>query len=60
LDGFSFDSDEEAAKMQKTTHPTDQNEHTEEQSHGKSKRKADKTSVSFPVAFVFRIVLVNN
>ncbi|KAK2390914.1 double-stranded DNA binding protein [Trifolium repens] len=44
LDGFSFDSDEEAAKMQKTTHPTDQNEHTEEQSHGKSKRKADKTS----------------
>ncbi|PNX92378.1 DNA-binding protein bin4 [Trifolium pratense] len=44
LDGFSFDSDEEAAKMQKTTHPTDQNEHTEEQTHGKSKRKADKTS----------------
>ncbi|CAK8574423.1 unnamed protein product [Lathyrus sativus] len=44
LDGFSFDSDEEAGKNQKTTHPSDQNEHAEEQTPGKSKRKADKTS----------------
>jgi hypothetical protein len=51
LDGFSFDSDEEDGKRQKTAHPTDQNEHAEEQTPGKSKRKADKTSVSFLVAF---------
>lgn len=44
LDGFSFDSDEEDGKRQKTTHPSDQNEHAEEQTPGKSKRKADKTS----------------
>ncbi|CAL5210370.1 unnamed protein product [Lathyrus oleraceus] len=44
LDGFSFDSDEEAGKNQKATHPSDQNEHAEEHTPGKSKRKADKTS----------------
>ncbi|KAJ1400568.1 putative DNA-binding protein BIN4-like isoform X2 [Sesbania bispinosa] len=44
LDGFFFDSDEEAGKMQKAAHQSDQNEHAEEQAHGKSKRKADKTS----------------
>ncbi|RDY07313.1 DNA-binding protein BIN4, partial [Mucuna pruriens] len=44
LDGFFFDSDEEAGKMQKSTHQTDQNENAEEQANGKSKGKADKTS----------------
>lgn len=44
LDGFSFDSDEEAGKMQNATHQTDQNEHAEEQTNGKSKGKANKTS----------------
>ncbi|XP_061356663.1 DNA-binding protein BIN4 [Gastrolobium bilobum] len=44
LDGFSFDSDEETGKMQKDAHQTDQNEHAEEQTHGKSKGKANKTS----------------
>ncbi|XP_058774517.1 DNA-binding protein BIN4 [Vicia villosa] len=44
LDGFCFDSDEEAGKNQKSTHPSDQNENAEEQTPGKSKRKADKTS----------------
>ncbi|XP_027338537.1 DNA-binding protein BIN4 [Abrus precatorius] len=43
LDGFFFDSDEEAGKMQKSTHQTDQNEHGEEQTNGKLKGK-DKTS----------------
>lgn len=60
LDGFSFDSDEEAGKNQKATHPSDQNEHAEEHTPGKSKRKADKTSVSFSVASGFRFVLINN
>ncbi|KAK7410792.1 hypothetical protein VNO78_01885 [Psophocarpus tetragonolobus] len=44
LDGFFFDSDEEAGKMQKSTNQTDQNENAEEQTNGKSKGKADKTS----------------
>ncbi|KAL2339520.1 hypothetical protein Fmac_007460 [Flemingia macrophylla] len=44
LDGFFFDSDEEAGKIQKSTHQTDQSEHAEEQANGKSKGKADKTS----------------
>lgn len=44
LDGFFFDSDDEAGKMQKSTHQTDQNENAEEQANGKSKGKADKTS----------------
>ncbi|XP_020229104.1 DNA-binding protein BIN4 isoform X2 [Cajanus cajan] len=44
LDGFFFDSDEEAGKMQKSTHQADQSEHVEEQTNGKSKGKADKTS----------------
>ncbi|KAK7353478.1 hypothetical protein VNO80_18925 [Phaseolus coccineus] len=44
LDGFFFDSDEEAGKMQKSTNQTDQNENGEEQANGKSKGKADKTS----------------
>ncbi|XP_057445047.1 DNA-binding protein BIN4-like [Lotus japonicus] len=44
LDGFFFDSDEEAGKMQKAAHQTDENEHAEEQTNGKSKGKADKTS----------------
>ncbi|ESW08370.1 hypothetical protein PHAVU_009G040200 [Phaseolus vulgaris] len=42
LDGFFFDSDEEAGK--KSTNQTDQNENGEEQANGKSKGKADKTS----------------
>ncbi|XP_047148018.1 DNA-binding protein BIN4 [Vigna umbellata] len=44
LDGFFFDSDEEAGKMQKSTNQTDQQENGEEQANGKSKGKADKTS----------------
>ncbi|KAG4389693.1 hypothetical protein AAZX31_06G132800 [Glycine max] len=44
LDGFFFDSDEEAGKMQKSTNQTDQNENVEEQANGKSKGKTDKTS----------------
>ncbi|CAJ1974509.1 unnamed protein product [Sphenostylis stenocarpa] len=44
LDGFFFDSDEEAGKMQKSTNQTDQNENGEEQANGKSKGKADKTA----------------
>ncbi|KAK7350785.1 hypothetical protein VNO77_09735 [Canavalia gladiata] len=43
LDGFFFDSDEEAGKMQKSNHQADQNEHAEEQTNGKSKGKANKT-----------------
>lgn len=40
--------------MQKAAHQTDENEHAEEQTNGKSKGKADKTSVSFQtVAFDF-------
>ncbi|XP_016179976.1 DNA-binding protein BIN4 [Arachis ipaensis] len=41
LDGFAFDSDEEAGKMPKATQ-TDQNEHAEEETHSKSKGKGDK------------------
>ncbi|XP_020969219.1 LOW QUALITY PROTEIN: DNA-binding protein BIN4-like [Arachis ipaensis] len=41
LDGFAFDSDEEAGKMPKGTQ-TDQNEHAKEQTHSKSKGKGDK------------------
>ncbi|KAK7317053.1 hypothetical protein RJT34_00967 [Clitoria ternatea] len=46
LDGFLFDSDDEASKMQKSSHQTDQNENGEEQTNGRSKTKgkADKTS----------------
>ncbi|MED6122118.1 hypothetical protein PIB30_036823 [Stylosanthes scabra] len=41
LDGFAFDSDEEAGKMPKATQ-TDQNEDAEEQTNSKSKGKGDK------------------
>ncbi|MED6210915.1 hypothetical protein PIB30_068579 [Stylosanthes scabra] len=41
LDGFAFDSDEEAGKMPKATQ-NDQNEHAEEQTNTKSKGKDDK------------------
>ncbi|KAI4306596.1 hypothetical protein L6164_029857 [Bauhinia variegata] len=45
LDGFSFDSDEEANKIPKaTSNQTDENELVDEQSNGKAKRKADKIS----------------
>ncbi|KAL2638687.1 hypothetical protein AAZV13_06G127400 [Glycine max] len=58
LDGFFFDSDEEAGKMQKSTNQTDQNENVEEQANGKSKGKTDKTSVSFLIVILgFRILL---
>lgn len=43
LEGFSFESDDEADKMPKSTHQTDQNNGTEEQSKGKTKGKAAKT-----------------
>ncbi|XP_025631524.1 uncharacterized protein [Arachis hypogaea] len=44
LDGFAFDSDEEAGKMPKATQ-TDQNEHAEEETHSKSKGKGDKKTI---------------
>ncbi|CAL5360934.1 unnamed protein product [Camellia sinensis] len=45
LDGFSFDSDDDADKMPKTvTNQTDQNEGDGEQSNTKTKTKAEKTS----------------
>ncbi|XP_059628878.1 DNA-binding protein BIN4 [Cornus florida] len=45
LDGFSFDSEDEAEKMPKAiSGQTDQNEGTEEQPNGKTKAKAGKTS----------------
>ncbi|THF98746.1 hypothetical protein TEA_017818 [Camellia sinensis var. sinensis] len=45
LDGFSFDSDDDADKMPKTvTNQTDQNEGNGEQSNTKTKTKAEKTS----------------
>lgn len=46
LEGFSFDSDDEAEKMPKaSTRQTDQNEGDEEQTNGKTKGKAEKASV---------------
>lgn len=46
LEGFSFDSDDEADKIPKaSTHQTDQNEGDEEQTNGKTKGKAGKASV---------------
>ncbi|XP_065859721.1 DNA-binding protein BIN4-like [Euphorbia lathyris] len=45
LEGFSFDSEDEAEKMPKAgPHQTDQNEGKEEKSNGKTKRKAEKSS----------------
>ncbi|KAK9292488.1 hypothetical protein L1049_020461 [Liquidambar formosana] len=45
LDGFLFDSEDETDKMPKaTTHQTEQNEGAEEQTNGKTKGKAEKTS----------------
>jgi len=44
--------------MQKSTNQTDQNENGEEQANGKSKGKADKTSVSFLIVIIdFRFLL---
>ncbi|XP_028795770.1 DNA-binding protein BIN4-like [Neltuma alba] len=43
LDGFSFDSDEEADKLPKANQ-TDQNERDEEQTDKKASGKTDKTS----------------
>ncbi|KAJ1387491.1 putative DNA-binding protein BIN4-like isoform X2 [Sesbania bispinosa] len=45
LDGFFFDSDEEAGKMLKAAHQSDQNEHAEEQAHGKSRGRLTKHQV---------------
>lgn len=45
VEGFSFDSDDEADKMPKaSTRQTDQNEGDEEQTNGKTKGKAEKAS----------------
>ncbi|KAK3232162.1 hypothetical protein Dsin_004043 [Dipteronia sinensis] len=45
LDGFSFDSDDEADKIPKaTSHQTDQNDGVEVQTNGKTKTKAVKPS----------------
>ncbi|PON83720.1 double-stranded DNA binding protein [Trema orientale] len=43
LDGFSFDSDEEADRVPKT-HQADPDEDVEEKTNGKTKGKAEKTS----------------
>ncbi|XP_012474704.1 DNA-binding protein BIN4 [Gossypium raimondii] len=46
LEGFSFDSEDEAEKMPKAIpHQTDQNEDIDGQMNGKSKGRADKTSM---------------
>ncbi|KAJ9166922.1 hypothetical protein P3X46_021611 [Hevea brasiliensis] len=45
LEGFSFDSEDEADKMPKAiSHETDQNEGNEEQTNGRTKGKAEKSS----------------
>nr|XP_011470157.1 PREDICTED: DNA-binding protein BIN4 [Fragaria vesca subsp. vesca]XP_011470158.1 PREDICTED: DNA-binding protein BIN4 [Fragaria vesca subsp. vesca]XP_011470160.1 PREDICTED: DNA-binding protein BIN4 [Fragaria vesca subsp. vesca]XP_011470161.1 PREDICTED: DNA-binding protein BIN4 [Fragaria vesca subsp. vesca] len=45
LEGFLFDSEDEADKVPKTMpHQTDKDEDTEEQTNGKTKGKADKAS----------------
>ncbi|KAL5738873.1 hypothetical protein ACOSP7_031634 [Xanthoceras sorbifolium] len=45
LEGFSFDSEDEADKIAKaTSHPTDQNDGVEVQTNGKTKTKAEKSS----------------
>ncbi|KAE8710726.1 DNA-binding protein BIN4-like isoform X2 [Hibiscus syriacus] len=47
LEGFSFDSEDEAEKMSKAVpHQTDQNEEIDVQMKGKSKGRAEKTSRS--------------
>ncbi|KAK8530717.1 hypothetical protein V6N13_030659 [Hibiscus sabdariffa] len=47
LEGFSFDSEDEAEKMPKAIpHQTDQNEEIDGQTNGKSKGRADKTSTA--------------
>lgn len=46
MDGFLFDSDEEAEKLPKgASNQTGQNEDAEEKANGKEKGKAEKTSV---------------
>ncbi|XP_038993419.1 DNA-binding protein BIN4-like [Hibiscus syriacus] len=47
LEGFSFDSEDEAEKMSKAVpHQTDQNEEIDVQMKGKSKGRAEKTSTA--------------
>lgn len=56
LDGFSFDSEEEGDKLPKTAaHQTDGNEDIEEQTNGKTKGKANKTSVCFYPSIIWNI-----
>lgn len=58
LDGFSFDSEDEADKLPKAVpEQTDQNEDAEEPTKGKAKVKADKASVSYFMNFKFSIFL---
>ena len=46
IEGFSFDSEDEADKMPKaSTRQTNQNEGDEKQTNGKTKEKAEKASV---------------
>jgi hypothetical protein len=49
LEGFSFDSEDEADKMPKAV--SHQNEDVEEQANGKTKGKPEKTSVCFRTFF---------
>lgn len=52
LEGFSFDSEDEAEKIPKAIpHQTDQNEDIDGQMNGKSKGRADKTSVCILTIF---------
>ena len=49
IEGFSFDSEDEADKMPKSsTRQTDQNEGDEKKTNGKTKGKAEKASVCSP------------
>lgn len=60
LEGYSFDSDDDADKVPKTvTNQTDQNEDDGEQSNVKPKsKKAEKTSVCFLTLLFIRVFLI--
>lgn len=52
LDGFTFDSDEEAENLRRPASQGDQNENVDHQINGNVKAKAKKASVCF-VLFVY-------
>lgn len=58
LEGFSFGSEDEADKIPKAiSHQTDQNEGNGEQTNGKTKAKAEKSSVWFPTFLGYSMYL---